>query len=57
MRDGGWSRWSAPSCRGGVTIEADALAWLAGVLGGDRGVTRRELEKLILSWPMRGEHT
>jgi len=32
----------------GLRIEADALAWLAGVLGGDRGVTRRELEKLIL---------
>jgi DNA polymerase III subunit delta len=32
----------------GLKIEADALAWLAGVLGGDRGVTRRELEKLIL---------
>jgi DNA polymerase-3 subunit delta len=32
----------------GLRIEADALAWLAGVLGSDRGVTRRELEKLIL---------
>jgi DNA polymerase-3 subunit delta len=32
----------------GLGVEADALEWLAGALGGDRGVTRRELDKLIL---------
>ena len=38
----------------GLRIEADALAWVAGALGGDRGVTRRELEKLILYMADRG---
>ena len=38
----------------GLRIEADALAWIAGALGGDRGVTRRELEKLILYMADRG---
>jgi DNA polymerase-3 subunit delta len=32
----------------GLGIEADALAWLGGALGGDRAVTRRELDKLVL---------
>jgi len=32
----------------GVTVQADALAWLAGQLGADRASTRRELEKLAL---------
>jgi DNA polymerase-3 subunit delta len=32
----------------GLKVEPDALAWLAGVLGSDRGITRRELEKLTL---------
>jgi DNA polymerase-3 subunit delta len=32
----------------GVTIEADALSWLAGQLGADRAATRAELEKLAL---------
>ncbi|MEL7030082.1 MAG: DNA polymerase III subunit delta, partial [Pseudomonadota bacterium] len=32
----------------GLRIDADALAMLAGALGADRGVTRAELEKLIL---------
>ncbi len=31
-----------------VTASADALTWLAGRLGGDRAVTRGELEKLAL---------
>lgn len=31
-----------------VTASADALTWLAGRLGGDRAVTRSELEKLAL---------
>ena len=38
----------------GLRIEADALAFIAGALGGDRGVTRRELEKLILYMSDRG---
>jgi DNA polymerase-3 subunit delta len=33
----------------GVAADADALAWLADHLGADRGITRRELEKLALS--------
>jgi DNA polymerase-3 subunit delta len=32
----------------GVTVEADALSWLAGQLGADRAATRAELEKLAL---------
>ena len=32
----------------GVTVERDALTWLAGQLGGDQGVTQAELEKLAL---------
>ncbi len=32
----------------GVTVQPDALAWLAGQLGADRASTRRELEKLAL---------
>jgi DNA polymerase-3 subunit delta len=32
----------------GLKVEPDALAWLASVLGSDRGITRRELDKLIL---------
>ena len=32
----------------GLTASADALAYLAAHLGGDRQVTRRELEKLVL---------
>jgi len=32
----------------GVTIQSDAIAWLAGQLGADRLTTRRELEKLAL---------
>jgi DNA polymerase-3 subunit delta len=32
----------------GATVQPDALAWLAGQLGGDRASTRRELEKLAL---------
>ena len=32
----------------GVTAEPDAAAWLADHLGEDRGITRRELEKLAL---------
>lgn len=32
----------------GLGVHADALEWLVGALGGDRGVTRRELDKLIL---------
>ena len=32
----------------GVSVQPDALAWLAAQLGGDRGSTRRELEKLAL---------
>ncbi len=32
----------------GVSIDADALAWLAQTLGGDRGVMRGEIEKLSL---------
>jgi DNA polymerase-3 subunit delta len=32
----------------GVTVQSDALAWLAGQLGADRASTRRELEKLAL---------
>ncbi len=31
-----------------ISIEADALEWLAGQLGADRAVTRSELEKLAL---------
>lgn len=33
----------------GVSVEPDALAWLADHLGADRGITRQELEKLALS--------
>jgi DNA polymerase-3 subunit delta len=33
---------------GGYGIARDALAWLAERLGGDRGVTRSELDKLML---------
>ena len=32
----------------GIEIERDALAYLAANLGGDRGITRAELDKLIL---------
>jgi DNA polymerase III subunit delta len=32
----------------GVTIDPDALSWLAGQLGADRAATRAELEKLAL---------
>jgi DNA polymerase-3 subunit delta len=32
----------------GVAIEPDALSWLSGRLGADRGATRAELEKLAL---------
>lgn len=32
----------------GMAVEPDALAYLAANLGGDRGITRSELEKLIL---------
>ena len=32
----------------GMTVEPDAMAYLAANLGGDRGITRSELEKLIL---------
>ena len=32
----------------GVTVQPDALAWLAGQLGADRASTRREVEKLAL---------
>jgi DNA polymerase III subunit delta len=32
----------------GVAIEPDALGWLSGHLGADRGATRAELEKLAL---------
>ena len=32
----------------GLRVEAEAQAWLAANLGGDRAVTRRELEKLAL---------
>ncbi len=32
----------------GVAVQPDALAWLAEHLGADRGITRRELEKLAL---------
>jgi DNA polymerase-3 subunit delta len=32
----------------GVSVEPDALAWLAGQLGADRAATRQELEKLAL---------
>lgn len=32
----------------GVSVEPDAAAWLAEHLGEDRGITRRELEKLAL---------
>ncbi|MCI0431673.1 MAG: DNA polymerase III subunit delta [Rhodospirillales bacterium] len=35
-------------------VETEALTWLAGVLGGDRGVTRGELEKLALYMADRG---
>ena len=38
----------------GLGVDADALDWLAGALGGDRGVTRRELDKLILYMADRG---
>jgi DNA polymerase-3 subunit delta len=33
----------------GVAADAEALGWLADHLGADRGITRRELEKLALS--------
>ncbi|HEY6432434.1 MAG TPA: DNA polymerase III subunit delta [Acetobacteraceae bacterium] len=32
----------------GVTVDSEAVAWLAGQLGADRASTRRELEKLAL---------
>ena len=32
----------------GLQVEPEALEWLASSMGGDRAVTRRELEKLIL---------
>lgn len=32
----------------GIRIDADALGWLAGQLGADRGITRGEIEKLAL---------
>src|SRR5262249_24898362 len=32
----------------GVSVEPDALSWLAGHLGADRAATRAELEKLAL---------
>ena len=32
----------------GIEIERDALAYLAANLGGDRGITRAELDKLVL---------
>ena len=38
----------------GVTIEPDALSWLAGQLGADRAATRAELEKLALYASPRG---
>lgn len=34
--------------RHGLAADADALAWLSDHLGGDRGVTRSEIEKLAL---------
>jgi len=40
---------------GGLTVSADALAFLAAHLGGDRMLTRRELEKIILYKNGRGE--
>jgi len=33
----------------GVGVDMDALAWLSDHLGADRGITRRELEKLALA--------
>lgn len=33
----------------GVGVDTDALAWLSDHLGADRGITRRELEKLALA--------
>ncbi len=38
----------------GLGVEREALAWLAGALGNDRGVTRSELDKLILYMAVRG---
>ena len=32
----------------GLSVEPDALAWLVDHLGGDRGLSRKELEKLAL---------
>jgi DNA polymerase-3 subunit delta len=31
-----------------ISVDSDTLSWLSGQLGADRGVTRRELEKLAL---------
>ena len=39
---------AATLAEAGLTVERDALAYLADVLGGDRLQTRRELEKLAL---------
>lgn len=39
----------------GTGVEPDALTWLVGVLGGDRGVTRSELDKLIIYMADRGK--
>ena len=33
--------------RAGVEIDRDAVAYLAANLGGDRGITRAELDKLV----------
>ncbi len=41
----------------GLTISADALAWLVDRLGSDRDLTRRELEKLVLYMGAPGEIT
>ena len=38
----------------GVTIDPDAVSWLAGQLGADRAATRGELEKLALYAGLRG---
>ena len=45
------------SCRSaGLQISRDALAWLVENLGSDHGISRQELEKLILYMgPVRGE--
>ena len=38
----------------GLDVVPNALAWLVGTLGSDRGVTRRELDKLALFMADRG---